>query len=274
MTPRELAIARSVIYASLFDYPLTLAQLHHSLIESDQSPAEILAVYDGSARLQTHRRPPRRLLLSRPAATTSSPSGAGAKRAATRFLQQHDALLRLLCALPFTRLVALSGSIAHLNLEPRWRSRSVHRHARPPRLDGDGGAAAAHQAAAAAPHRLRELRPRRLAPRARAAGSVHREPGAAPEAAHRRELLDAFLAANPFVARFYPNAHGATARQPRGFAGSRAASSRARSRCWSWCCGCRRRSSRWPAAASTRGTCGGDPRRGDRRIRSGCSPTT
>jgi len=33
MTSRELAIARSVIYASLFDYPLTLEQLRRTLIE-------------------------------------------------------------------------------------------------------------------------------------------------------------------------------------------------------------------------------------------------
>ena len=48
MTTRELAIARSVVYASLFDYPLTLEQLHYALIESDQTRPEILAVYEGS----------------------------------------------------------------------------------------------------------------------------------------------------------------------------------------------------------------------------------
>jgi hypothetical protein len=52
MTPNEIAIARSVIYASLFDYPLTLDQLHHALLESDQSPSEILATYDSSERLR------------------------------------------------------------------------------------------------------------------------------------------------------------------------------------------------------------------------------
>ena len=52
MTSRELAIARSVIYASLFDYPLTLDQLHQTLIESDQTAPELLAVYEGSEMLQ------------------------------------------------------------------------------------------------------------------------------------------------------------------------------------------------------------------------------
>src|SRR5206468_4073147 len=34
------------------------------------------------------------------------------------FLAQHARALRLICALPFTRMVALSGSVAHRNLEP------------------------------------------------------------------------------------------------------------------------------------------------------------
>ena len=38
VTTREMAIARTVIYASLFDYPLTLEQLHHSLIERARAP--------------------------------------------------------------------------------------------------------------------------------------------------------------------------------------------------------------------------------------------
>src|SRR5258707_13385356 len=51
VTSREIAIARTVVYASLFDYPLTLEQLHYSLIESDQTSPEILAVYEGSELL-------------------------------------------------------------------------------------------------------------------------------------------------------------------------------------------------------------------------------
>ena len=117
MTSRELAITRSVIYASLFDYPLTLGQLHHTLIESEQTPSEILAVYDGSARLQSiveHRDG-----FFFPAGRADLIAERRRREARSRrFLQQHDAMLRLLCALPFTRLVALSGSVAHLNLEP------------------------------------------------------------------------------------------------------------------------------------------------------------
>ncbi|HKB10824.1 MAG TPA: hypothetical protein VKD69_09220 [Vicinamibacterales bacterium] len=116
MTTRELAIARSVIYASLFDYPLTLDQLHYSLVESDQSAPEIVAVYDGSEALQ-------RMIEYRDG--FFFPAGRADLIAARRqrearsdaFLQRHAFILRLLCAVPYTRLVALSGSIAHSNLD-------------------------------------------------------------------------------------------------------------------------------------------------------------
>jgi hypothetical protein len=116
VTTRELAIVRSVIYASLFDYPLTLDQLHRTLIESEQTPSEILAVYDGSELLQA-------MVDYRDG--FFFPAGradliAERRRRETRsriFLDRHALLLRVLCALPFTRLVALSGSVAHLNLE-------------------------------------------------------------------------------------------------------------------------------------------------------------
>ena len=52
MIEHELAIARTVIYASLFDYPLTLDELHQSLLESRQAPSEILATYAASDALQ------------------------------------------------------------------------------------------------------------------------------------------------------------------------------------------------------------------------------
>jgi len=38
---QELALLRSVTYASLFDYPLTLAQLHASLVEMRADRASV-----------------------------------------------------------------------------------------------------------------------------------------------------------------------------------------------------------------------------------------
>jgi len=212
MTSRELAIARSVIYASLFDYPLTLAQLHHTLIESDQSPSEILAVYDGSARLQSivdHRDG-----FFFPAGRDELIAERRRREARSRrFLHQHDSMLRLVCALPFTRLVALSGSVAHLNLEP----------------DGDldlfivtrGRRVWTVTVAVLVLTKL--LRRRRVVCANFIVADSHLalEPQdlfTANQVLHLKpfiggDLLDAFLAANPFVTRFYPNApaHGFSA---------------------------------------------------------------
>jgi hypothetical protein len=206
MTSRELAIARSVLYAALFDYPLTLAQLHHTLIESDQTPAEILAVYDGSAQLQSivqHRDG-----FFFPAGRADLIAERRRREARSRrFLHQHDTLLRLLCAIPFTRLVALSGSVAHLNLEP----------------DGDldlfivtrGRRVWTVTVAVLLLTKL--LRRRRIVCANFVLADSHLvlEPQdlfTANQLLHLKPLigadvLDAFLTANPFVTRFYPNAH-------------------------------------------------------------------
>ena len=115
-------------------------------------------------------------------------------------------MLRLLCALPFTRLVALSGSVAHLNLEP----------------DGDldlfivtrGRRVWTVTVAVLLLTKL--LRRRRVvcANFVLADSHLALEPQdlfTANQVLHLKpligeELLDAFLAANPFVTRFYPNA--------------------------------------------------------------------
>jgi len=206
MTSRELAIARSVLYAALFDYPLTLAQLHHTLVESDQTQAEILAVYDGSARLQSivHHRDG----FFFPAGRADLVAERRRREARShRFLHQHATLLRLLCAIPFTRLVALSGSVAHLNLEP----------------DGDldlfivtrGRRVWTVTVAVLLLTKL--LRRRRVicANFVLADSHLVLEPQdlfTANQLLHLKPLIGAdvlerIVAANPFVTRFYPNAH-------------------------------------------------------------------
>jgi hypothetical protein len=112
----EAAIARSVLYAALFDYPLTLAQLRQTLIASRQTPGAILSTFRRSpalASLIEHRDgfffPAGRIDLIETRRRRELRSRA--------FLAAHRPLLRLIAALPYVRLVALSGSIAHLNLE-------------------------------------------------------------------------------------------------------------------------------------------------------------
>lgn len=116
ISAEELAIVRSVLFASLFDYPLTLAQLRQTLIESSLTPSEIVLIYGRSESLQEmieyregffFPRDRRDLVCER-----------RRREAHSRiFLDRHRRLLSVICALPYVEMVALSGSVAHLNLD-------------------------------------------------------------------------------------------------------------------------------------------------------------
>jgi hypothetical protein len=213
VTKREWAIARSVIYASLFDYPLTLEQLHHSLIESDQTPSEILAVYDGSEML--HDMVAHRAGLFFPVGRDDLIDERRRREARSdAFLMAHRLVLRLICTLPFTRAVALSGSIAHRNLE----------------LDGDLDLFIVTRGARVWTVTVALLVLTRLLHRRRTVcanfvlADSHltldqQDLFAANQVIHLQPLLggdviDQFRAANPFVARCYPNGHARAPQTP------------------------------------------------------------
>jgi hypothetical protein len=113
---QELAFLRSVIYASLFDYPLTLEQLHASLVEVRAEALSVESWWRDSAFLQ---------------ATVDYrdgryfPAGRGdllhtrtRREALSRdLLEREHRILSLVARMPFVRMVALSGSLAHLNAE-------------------------------------------------------------------------------------------------------------------------------------------------------------
>jgi hypothetical protein len=209
MTTRELAIARSVVYASLFDYPLTLAQLHRTLIESEQTASEILAVYDGSEILQ-------RMIEYRdgfffPAGRSDLVAERARREARSReFLRRNEGLLRLICALPYTRLVALSGSVAHMNLEPDG-DLDLFVITKGPRV---------WTVTVALLLLAKLLRRRRVVCANFVVADSHlaldqQDLFSANQAIHLRPLVGAptlarFLTANPFVARIYPNASAET----------------------------------------------------------------
>ncbi len=111
----ELAILRTVLYSALFDYPLSLRQVRCSLLQSVQDEAAILHCYQSSPWLQElidcrdgffFPRGADHLLAKRRAR----------ERKSRAHLDAHRWLLNIICAVPYTRLVALSGSAAHLNL--------------------------------------------------------------------------------------------------------------------------------------------------------------
>ena len=113
---QELAFLRSVTYASLFDYPLTLEQLHASLVEVRADVASVESWWRDSACLQAavEYRDGRYF-----------PAGRGdllhtrtRREALSRdLLEREHRILALVARMPFVRMVALSGSLAHLNAE-------------------------------------------------------------------------------------------------------------------------------------------------------------
>ncbi len=119
MTPtraQELAFLRSVTYASLFDYPLTLAQLHASLVEMRADAPSVASWWRDSAFLQAtvehrdgHYFPSGRADLLHTRARREALS--------RDLLEREHRVLSLVARMPFVRMVALSGSLAHLNAE-------------------------------------------------------------------------------------------------------------------------------------------------------------
>jgi hypothetical protein len=112
----ELAVLRTVIYASLFDYPLTLDQLHQSLVGVRAEKESIASWWRSSDLLQSaieHRDG-----LFFPAGRRDLIATRTRREALSRELLDRDQkILSMLSRLPFVRMAALSGSLAHLNAE-------------------------------------------------------------------------------------------------------------------------------------------------------------
>ena len=113
---QELGVLRTVIYASLFDYPLTLDQLHQSLVGIRAEKESIAGWWRSSERLQAaieHRDG-----LFFPVGRRDLIATRARREALSRELLDRDRkILSMLSRLPFVRMVALSGSLAHLNAE-------------------------------------------------------------------------------------------------------------------------------------------------------------
>lgn len=119
MTPtreQELAVLRSVIYASLFEYPLTPAQLEVSLIGVRADAATIDRWWRASNLLQSaiEFRDGYYFPLGRPELLATRARREALSR---RLLDRDRRILWLISNMPFVRMVALSGSLAHLNAE-------------------------------------------------------------------------------------------------------------------------------------------------------------
>jgi hypothetical protein len=113
---QELAVLRSVTYAALFDYPLTLVQLQESLIGVRADANTVASWWANSAFLQ-------RAIHCQdgcyfPAGRHDLLVTRARREALSRDLLERDRrILSVVAAMPFVRMVALSGSLAHLNAE-------------------------------------------------------------------------------------------------------------------------------------------------------------
>jgi len=114
--PLDLAILRTVLYGSLFDYPLTAGQVARSLLEARANERDILRAFRGSDRLQAALEYQEGLFFPRGRADLIRVRRL--RESASRLLlRRNRRALKLICLVPGTRLVALSGSAAHLNVE-------------------------------------------------------------------------------------------------------------------------------------------------------------
>jgi hypothetical protein len=113
---QELAVLRSVIYASLFEYPLTLAQLESSLVGVRADAATIESWCRESELLQATIE--QRDGLYFPAGRADLVDTRLRREALSRDLLDRDRrILSVVAGMPFVRMVAISGSLAHLNAE-------------------------------------------------------------------------------------------------------------------------------------------------------------
>lgn len=113
---QELAVLRSVVYASLFDYPLTVHQLHKSLIGVRADCRDIVGWWRCSDALQATVEYRDGLFF--PAGRSDLIATRARREGVSRELLDRDRrILAMLARVPFVRMVALSGSLAHLNAE-------------------------------------------------------------------------------------------------------------------------------------------------------------
>lgn len=112
----EQAILRTVLYSSMFDYPLTMSELRENLLELEMKEQDIREAYEASDALNSvidyqdgyfFPEGRRELIALRQWRRAHS----------ERILSENRWVLKLICCIPHVRMVALSGSVSHLNLE-------------------------------------------------------------------------------------------------------------------------------------------------------------
>jgi hypothetical protein len=112
---QELSVLRAVTYAALFDYPLTLAQLRDSL---DMAADEDTVVRWWRSGPLLQATVDYRDGLFFPRGRQDLAMTRARRETFSRLMLDRDRrIISFVSAMPFVRMVALSGSLAHLNAE-------------------------------------------------------------------------------------------------------------------------------------------------------------
>jgi hypothetical protein len=109
----ELAVLRAVVYADLFDAPLSLAELLRALPGCATDAAGLSAVL--REPFLTSRLEQRRGLVFLRGRGEVVARRQRARRRTEALVERHRGLLRLMAHLPFVRLLAFSGGTSHKN---------------------------------------------------------------------------------------------------------------------------------------------------------------
>lgn len=110
----ELALVRSITYAALFEFPLTPAEARRTLVRCELSETELMALYRSSAFLQ-QRLSYRRGYFTPIGRERWIAVRTDRQRNSVQLIERHRLFLDVLSAMPFVKLAAISGSLAHLN---------------------------------------------------------------------------------------------------------------------------------------------------------------
>lgn len=110
----EAAVLRAVTYASLFQFPMTCAEARRTLVGLEISEFELMSLYRQSGFLQ-RRIEYRQGVFVLVGHDDWIEERAGREARSLRLIASHRRFLNVLCAMPFIRLLAISGSLAHMN---------------------------------------------------------------------------------------------------------------------------------------------------------------
>ena len=117
LSPLELSIVRAISYADVFDYPLTVEEIHRSLVGQVSTREQVQALLDGSRLVPSYldTRNAFYFLSGREQILEERQRRASAS---SHLWLQAEEYGRQIARIPFVRMVAVSGALAVDNARP------------------------------------------------------------------------------------------------------------------------------------------------------------